>query len=90
MKNDLNDLKKLTMELMESGNHKKVQEEHEGLIQKIYGDEEDIESEEMEDEEMEVLQISQNQQENKKISIILQRKSKRKKGSPSRIRNLSL
>lgn len=66
MKNDLNDLKKLTMELMESGNHKKVQEEQEGLIQKIYGDEEDIESEEMEDEEMEVLQISQNQQENKK------------------------
>ncbi|CAM4051995.1 sigma-54 interaction domain-containing protein [Gillisia limnaea] len=66
MKNDLNDLKKLTMELMESGNHKKVQEEQEGLIQKIYGDEEDIESEEMEDEEMEVLQIPQNQQENKK------------------------
>ncbi|MFO7718816.1 MAG: sigma-54 dependent transcriptional regulator [Gillisia sp.] len=66
MKNDLNDLKKLTMELMESGNHKKVQEEQEGLIQKIYGDEEDIESEEMEDEEMEVLQIAQNQQENKK------------------------
>ncbi len=66
MKNDLNDLKKLTMELMESGNHKKVQEEHEGLIQKIYGDEEDIESEEMEDEEMKVLQIPQNQQENKK------------------------
>ena len=66
MKNDLNDLKKLTMELMESGNHKKVQEEQEGLIQKIYGDEEDIESEEMEDEEMNVLQIPQNQQESKK------------------------
>lgn len=66
MKNDLNDLKKLTMELMESGNHKKVQEEQEGLIQKIYGDEEDIESEDMEDEEMKVLQIPQNQQENKK------------------------
>lgn len=66
MKNDLNDLKKLTMELMESGNHKKVQEEHEGLIQKIYGDEEDIESEDMDEEEMKVLQIPQNQQENKK------------------------
>ena len=66
MKNDLNDLKKLTMELMENGNHKKVQEEHEGLIQKIYGDEEDIESEEMDNEETEVLQISQNLQENKK------------------------
>ena len=64
MKNDLNDLKKLTMELMESGNHQKVQEEHEGLIQKIYGgEEEDIESEEIEEEKMEVLQIPQSQQE---------------------------
>ncbi len=66
MKNDLNDLKKLTMELMESGNHQKVQEEHEGLIQKIYGgEEEDIDSEDVEEEKMEVLQIQQNQQETK-------------------------
>lgn len=64
MKNDLNDLKKLTLELMESGNHQKVQEEHEGLIQKIYGEEEDdIESEDVEEEKMEVLQIPQSQQE---------------------------
>lgn len=36
MKNDLNDLKKLTMELMQSGNSQQVQKEHEGLIRKIY------------------------------------------------------
>jgi transcriptional regulator with PAS, ATPase and Fis domain len=38
MKSDLNDLKKLTMELMKSGNAQEVQKDHEGLIQKIYGD----------------------------------------------------
>ncbi len=38
MKGDLNDLKKLTMELMKSGNAKDVQKKNEGLIQKIYGE----------------------------------------------------
>ncbi len=38
MKGDLNDLKKLTMELMKSGNAKDVQKDNEGLIQKIYGE----------------------------------------------------
>ncbi|MEP6260050.1 MAG: sigma-54 dependent transcriptional regulator [Gillisia sp.] len=64
MKSDLNDLKKLTMKLMESGNHQKVQEEHESLIQKIYRDERDEEAEMEEDftdEEPEVLKITQNQ-----------------------------
>ncbi|CAN5150541.1 sigma-54 dependent transcriptional regulator [soil metagenome] len=67
MKSDLTDLKKLTMKLMESGNHQKVQEEHESLIQKIYRDDdnEDVETEDLEQEEMEVLQISQNQQREK-------------------------
>ena len=37
MKSDLNDLKKLTLELMKNGNAKDVQEQNEGLIQKIYG-----------------------------------------------------
>lgn len=61
MKSDLNDLKKLTLELMEHGNNKKVQEDNESLIQKIYGnDEEDIEPEEIPDEKLEVLQIPQN------------------------------
>ena len=38
MKSDLNDLKKLTLELMKKGNIKDVEKDHEGLIQKIYGD----------------------------------------------------
>ncbi|WP_299521324.1 sigma-54-dependent Fis family transcriptional regulator [Winogradskyella sp.] len=38
MKSDLNDLKKLTMELMKKGSVSDVQKENEHLIQKIYGD----------------------------------------------------
>jgi len=38
MKSDLNDLKKLTMELMKNDNYKDVQEKNEHLIQKIYSD----------------------------------------------------
>jgi len=41
MKSDLNDLKKLTMELMENGNNKDVQEENKSLIRKIYDDDKD-------------------------------------------------
>ncbi|HET8737065.1 MAG TPA: sigma-54 dependent transcriptional regulator [Pricia sp.] len=37
MKSDLNDLKKLTLALMRNNDGEKVQEENEGLIQKIYG-----------------------------------------------------
>ncbi|WP_396138035.1 sigma-54 interaction domain-containing protein [Flavobacterium sp.] len=40
MKSDLNDLKKLTMELMQNGSSK-VQETNKGLIQKIYGNPEE-------------------------------------------------
>ncbi|MCB0375591.1 MAG: sigma-54-dependent Fis family transcriptional regulator [Sinomicrobium sp.] len=40
MKNDLNDLKKLTRELMQGGNNEKVREEQKNLIRKIYGQEE--------------------------------------------------
>jgi len=38
MKSDLNDLKKLTLELMKSGNTADVREENETLINKIYND----------------------------------------------------
>jgi transcriptional regulator with PAS, ATPase and Fis domain len=38
MRADINDLKKLTMELMQNGNSSKVQETNKGLIQRIYGD----------------------------------------------------
>lgn len=56
MKSDLNDLKKLTMELMQSGNAKDVQESNKGLIQKIYGDEEETV---IPEEKLEVLSIPQ-------------------------------
>ncbi len=39
MKNDLNDLKKLTLELMKQETSKDVQEKNQGLINKIYGKE---------------------------------------------------
>ena len=58
MKSDLNDLKKLTMELMKKGSVSDVQKEHEHLIQKIYGEEEqeDIKTETVV-EDLEVLSI---------------------------------
>lgn len=48
MKADLNDLKKLTMELMKNGNVKDVEKNNESLIEKIYGsdDNEDTDYEE--------------------------------------------
>ena len=56
MKSDLNDLKKLTMELMKKGNTKDVEKEHQGLIQKIYGSNDETVYEEDVDE-TEVLSI---------------------------------
>jgi transcriptional regulator with PAS, ATPase and Fis domain len=52
MKSDLNDLKKLTLELMKNGNVKDVEKKNESLIQKIYGDadEDDAEYEETNNE----------------------------------------
>ena len=43
MKSDLNDLKKLTLELMQNGNAKNVQETNKNLIQRIYGQKEENE-----------------------------------------------
>lgn len=43
MKSDLNDLKKLTLELMQNGNTNKVQESNKNLIQRIYGTTEETE-----------------------------------------------
>ncbi|MDO6596161.1 sigma-54 dependent transcriptional regulator [Oceanihabitans sp. 2_MG-2023] len=59
MKADLNDLKKLTMELMKNGNATEVQEKNESLIQKIYGNEEDANFEDAK-EDVELLSIPQN------------------------------
>ena len=39
MKSDLNDLKQLTLELMNSSSTEQVRSDNEGLIQKIYGEE---------------------------------------------------
>ncbi|KPM32631.1 Sigma54 specific transcriptional regulator, Fis family [Croceitalea dokdonensis DOKDO 023] len=46
MKGDLNDLKKLTLELLKNNDSDKVQEENETLIRKIYGKKEDVLEEE--------------------------------------------
>lgn len=58
MKSDLNDLKKLTMELMKNGNATDVQKKNEGLIQKIYGAEDDADYEEA-TEEAEILALAE-------------------------------
>jgi transcriptional regulator with PAS, ATPase and Fis domain len=44
MQRDVNDLKKLTMELMKTGNPNKVQEENSSLIKKIYSQEQNNEA----------------------------------------------
>lgn len=58
MKSDLNDLKKLTLELMKNGNTADVREENETLINKIYKDKSDDDYEN-EAEALEVLQLPQ-------------------------------
>ncbi|GAA0740167.1 sigma-54 dependent transcriptional regulator [Gaetbulibacter jejuensis] len=55
MKSDLNDLKKLTMELMKHGNGSDVQKDNQGLIQKIYGNNDEDDDSTIED--LEVLSI---------------------------------
>ncbi|PZD78720.1 sigma-54-dependent Fis family transcriptional regulator [Mesonia sp. K7] len=64
MKNDLNDLKKLTLELMQNGSEK-VKSDNETLINKIYGNssDKDYEEQEEEEDELEILQISHSQQQ---------------------------
>ncbi|WP_178989763.1 sigma-54 interaction domain-containing protein [Winogradskyella schleiferi] len=63
MKSDLNDLKKLTMKLMETGNVSDVQKDNENLIQKIYGDDKDEEFEAAV-EDLEVLSIPEHSEKN--------------------------
>ena len=54
MRNDITDLKKLTLDLMKSGNIEEVQQENHQLIEKIYGDKDPQEN------NVEVLNIPQN------------------------------
>jgi len=49
MKNDLNDLKKLTLEIMQGDDKTDIKEKNQGLIKKIYGDDEPCDSQETED-----------------------------------------
>jgi len=66
MKNDLNDLKKLTLELMQEGNAKKVKDENEQLIKKIYGEtEESTQNYSDFDDQLEILQIPEKSQPKK-------------------------
>ncbi len=60
MRNDINDLKKLTLELMQSGDAEKVQEENKNLIKKIY--KENL-SEPQQENEVEVVRINENYSE---------------------------
>ncbi|PSG90830.1 sigma-54 interaction domain-containing protein [Aurantibacter aestuarii] len=62
MKADLNDLKKLTMELMKNGSSKDIQKDNESLIQKIYGEDDEnsqaeYEYEDLSKDTLEVLSI---------------------------------
>ncbi|CAI8234148.1 MAG: Nif-specific regulatory protein [Formosa sp. Hel1_33_131] len=66
MKSDLNDLKKLTMELMKHENHSDVQKNNEGLIQKIYNKDDTLEPE----EKPELLSLPAKTQEENPVEII--------------------
>ena len=59
MKADLNDLKKLTMELMRNGNTETVQQENQELIKKIYKPETEVVVPKPKEEAVEVIQIPQ-------------------------------
>ncbi|WP_179351615.1 sigma-54 interaction domain-containing protein [Winogradskyella vidalii] len=63
MKGDLNDLKKLTMELMKKGSDADVQKDNEHLIQKIYGDADEKDEEfEAAVEDLEILAIPEHKE----------------------------
>jgi transcriptional regulator with PAS, ATPase and Fis domain len=73
MKSDLNDLKKLTLELMKHGNTKDVEKKNESLIEKIYGndDEDDADYEEDPVENNEVLSIPEHATTHSNIEPLL-------------------
>ena len=60
MKGDLHDLKKLTLELLKNNDSEKVQEENETLIQKIYGENGEVD---VQEEELKVLQLPERKPE---------------------------
>jgi transcriptional regulator with PAS, ATPase and Fis domain len=66
MKSDLNDLKKLTLELMENDNFKDIQEKNEQLIQKIYKDP----NSNVAENNSQVLALSETSSQNETIEIV--------------------
>lgn len=66
MKSDLNDLKKLTLELMENENFKDVQKKNEQLIQKIYKDP----SSNVAENNSQVLALSETSSQNETIEVV--------------------
>ncbi|MCG1036246.1 sigma 54-interacting transcriptional regulator [Polaribacter sargassicola] len=64
MRNDINDLKKLTLDLMKNGNVEEVQQENHHLLEKIYSDKELRES------DIEVLNIPKNHSTEKDYDFI--------------------
>ncbi len=64
MRNDINDLKKLTLDLMKNGNVEDVQEENHHLLEKIYSDKE------LRENDIEVLNIPQNSSKEKDYDFI--------------------
>ncbi|AOR28677.1 transcriptional regulator, Fis family [Formosa sp. Hel1_33_131] len=66
MKSDLNDLKKLTMELMKNENHSDVQKNNESLIEKIYNKDETLEPK----KESEFLALPAKPQEENTVEIV--------------------
>ena len=69
MKNDLNDLKKLTLDLMEKGNYKDVHEKNEQIIQKIYH-ENKVNKTENDNRFLALTEPSLKNQENEAVEII--------------------
>jgi transcriptional regulator with PAS, ATPase and Fis domain len=64
MRSDINDLKKLTLDLMKTGDIEKVEEKNHQLIEKIYADQE------VKDHAIEVLKIPQNASPDKNYDFI--------------------
>ena len=72
MKGDLNDLKKLTMELLKNNDSQKVQDDNENLIRKIYGKEDeeemDLDVDSQEESAMNLLQLPEPQKSERSYS----------------------
>lgn len=62
MRNDINDLKKLTLDLMESGDTNKVQEDNKNLIKKIYKEENTLNQQD--ENQVEVVRINERYNDN--------------------------